>query len=325
MSAVANHIAYSTRPHPIGHWQGINGPVSVVVSPESPHPLSHHTLHTHTQMAVPVPVAEQPGQPVQAAAVAAAAVAEGIRNIGARVAEVKWYAEAMRAALDAAAVLVDEDVSAAEILDADLWDALSHACRQAPIPEATAHAAAKLFARVSSGAPLLPGAIRAAGDFISTVFELCDQAPAAFATGLLSDAIRDLSVAFSLHGNVDVNFLVCAPHLHVRAGDSCDLTWLVWSNQTAWVTRFATEAGGRLSVVAWEAMDAAGLARSHCLVQSPERREHMRKLEMSLLVAIKYVDKAIVALDIVRDAVALKGQILHQVIGNGNAHVPPWP
>ncbi|BAS84728.1 Os03g0419300 [Oryza sativa Japonica Group] len=274
-----------------------------------------------------VPVVEQP---VQAAATdwmgRLQVTAEGLRDIGALVAAAATRIQAARAALGEAAGLIGEDASAAETLDADVWSALAHA-GQAPIPDATVDAAAKLLATVSSGAPLLPGAIRAAGDLISTVFEIeidiDDQAAAAAPTGLLSEAIRDLSVAFglgSVHNNVEFHFLTCAPYLHVRAGDLTDLTWFAWSKQTERAKKLATEAELWINAAAWEAKDAAERARSHSLVQSPERNEHMGELQVSLLMATRYADKALAAVDMVRDAVESMDQTLHQAIGN--AHIP---
>uniref|UniRef100_A0A0E0KF40 Uncharacterized protein n=1 Tax=Oryza punctata TaxID=4537 RepID=A0A0E0KF40_ORYPU len=281
-----------------------------------------------------IPVAEQPEQPVQAAAVdwmgRLQVTAEALRDIGALVAAVTTYIQVTRTALDEATRLIAEDARAAEILDADVLASLAHA-GQAPIPDATVDAAAKLLASVSSGAPLLPGAIRAAGDLISTVFEIeiDDQAAAAAAaapTGLLSEAIRDLSIAFGLGGvqaNVEFHFLTCAPYLHVRGGDLTDLTWFSWSQQTKRAKKFATEAAARLNAAAWEAMDAAERVRSHCLVQSPERNDHMAELEMNLLMATRYANKALGAVDIVRDAVESMDQTLHHAIAN--AHIPIQP
>uniref|UniRef100_A0A0D9VVC6 Uncharacterized protein n=1 Tax=Leersia perrieri TaxID=77586 RepID=A0A0D9VVC6_9ORYZ len=54
---------------------------------------------------------------------------------------------------------------------------------------------------------------------------------------------------------------------------------------------------------------------------SPERKEHMRELEMDLLMAVRSVNKARAALD----AVASMDQTLHQAITiaiAANAHVP---
>ncbi|KAF0922449.1 hypothetical protein E2562_036565 [Oryza meyeriana var. granulata] len=261
-----------------------------------------------------VPVAEQP---VQAAAIHGVGMSqrmvEEIQDIGGMVAAVTTHLELIRSGLDVAAGLLGEDIDAAEILDADVLAVLVPE-GQAPLPYATVDAAAKLFASVSSGAPLLPGAIRDAGDLISAVFEFDHQAPAP--TGVLQIAITDLEIAFGFGAppiNVEDHFRDSAPYLHVQEGDP---TWLTWTQQTERAKQSANEALTRLNVVAWEAMDSVEILRSHCLVQSPERNEHMRGLEMNLLVAIKYVNKALVALNTVRDAVVLMDQILHQVIGN---------
>ncbi|EEC75485.1 hypothetical protein OsI_12074 [Oryza sativa Indica Group] len=242
-----------------------------------------------------VPVVEQP---VQAAATdwmgRLQVTAEGLRDIGALVAAAATRIQAARAALGEAAGLIGEDASAAETLDADVWSALAHA-GQAPIPDATVDAAAKLLATAAAAAP----------------------------TGLLSEAIRDLSVAFglgSVHNNVEFHFLTCGPYLHVRAGDLTDLTWFAWSKQTERAKRLATEAELWINAAAWEAKDAAERARSHCLVQSPERNEHMGELQVSLLMATRYADKALAAVDMVRDAVESMDQTLHQAIGN--SHIP---
>lgn len=281
-----------------------------------------------------VPEAELP---VQAAAAAATIdwmwytvhlTVEEIERITARVEAVTTALDAIRPALDMAVGLLGEDIYAAEILDDYMLAALVPAgAGQAPLPDATLDAAARTFATVSSGAPLLPGAIRAAGDLISTVFEIeidiDDQAAAAAPTGLLSEAIRDLSVAFglgSVHNNVEFHFLTCGPYLHVRAGDLTDLTWFAWSKQTERAKRLATEAELWINAAAWEAKDAAERARSHCLVQSPERNEHMGELQVSLLMATRYADKALAAVDMVRDAVESMDQTLHQAIGN--SHIP---
>uniref|UniRef100_A0A0D3FJW3 Uncharacterized protein n=1 Tax=Oryza barthii TaxID=65489 RepID=A0A0D3FJW3_9ORYZ len=133
------------------------------------------------------------------------------------------------------------------------------------------------------------------------------QAPIPDAT---VDAAAKL-LATVVHNNVEFHFLTCAPYLHVRAGDLTDLTWFAWSKQTERAKKLATEAELWINAAAWEAKDAAERARSHCLVQSPERNEHMGELEVSLLMATRYADKALAAVDMVRDAVESMDQTLH--------------
>uniref|UniRef100_A0A0E0KF42 Uncharacterized protein n=1 Tax=Oryza punctata TaxID=4537 RepID=A0A0E0KF42_ORYPU len=268
-----------------------------------------------------VPEAELP---VQAAAPAPALAldltVEEIQQIRARVGAVTTALEAIRQALDLAVGLIGEEICAAEILDDYMLDALVHA-GQAPLLDATLDAAARIFATVSSGAPLLPGSILNAGNLISATYDIVDQPPdPPTPDGLLNDAITDLQAAFAVEGlltDVGNHFLQCAEYLHVHPVDG-DPTWLAWTGHAQRANHSAAEALARLNVVAWEAMDAMELIRSHCLVQSPERNEHMGELERCLLTAIKYVDKALVAVDLVDDEVESMNQTLHQAIDDAN-------
>lgn len=153
-----------------------------------------------------VPEAELP---VQAAAAAAPIdwmwytvhlTVEEIVRITARVEAVTTALDAIRPALDMAVGLLGEDIYAAEILDDYMLAALVPAgAGQAPLPDATLDAAARTFATVSSGAPLLPGSILDVGNLISAAYDIVDQPPPDAPTpdGLLNDAITDLQAAFA--------------------------------------------------------------------------------------------------------------------------------
>ncbi|EAY90495.1 hypothetical protein OsI_12086 [Oryza sativa Indica Group] len=261
-----------------------------------------------------VPEAELP---VQAAAAAAPIdwmwytvhlTVEEIERITARVEAVTTALDAIRPALDMAVGLLGEDIYAAEILDDYMLAALVPAgAGQAPLPDATLDAAARTFATVSSGAPLLPGSILDVGNLISAAYDIVDQPPPDAPTpdGLLNDAITDLQAAFADGGLLtNVRNSTTAPPQQANY--------------------FATDALAMLNVVAWEAMDAMELIRSHCLVPWPERNEHMRELERCLLTAIKYIDKAIAAVGLVHGEVELMDQTLRQAIHDANIPANGW-
>uniref|UniRef100_A0A0E0D264 Uncharacterized protein n=1 Tax=Oryza meridionalis TaxID=40149 RepID=A0A0E0D264_9ORYZ len=281
-----------------------------------------------------VPEAELPVQAAAAAPIdwmwyTVHLTVEEIERITARVEAVTTALEAIRPALDMAVGLLGEDIYAAEILDDYMLAALVPAgAGQAPLPDATLDAAARTFATVSSGAPLLPGSILDVGNLISAAYDIVDQPPPDAPTpdGLLNDAITDLQAAFADGGlltNVRNHFHHCAAYLHVQPIDA-DPTWTAWTGQAQQANYFATDALAMLNVVAWEAMDAMELIRSHCLVQSPERNEHMRELERCLLTAIKYIHKAIAAVGLVHGEVELMDQTLRQAIHDANIPANGW-
>uniref|UniRef100_A0A0D9VVC1 Uncharacterized protein n=1 Tax=Leersia perrieri TaxID=77586 RepID=A0A0D9VVC1_9ORYZ len=221
------------------------------------------------------------------------------------------------------------DADAAEILDADMLAALAPPSAGQGDPsfpyDATLAAAATLFDTLSSGAPRLEGSIRAARDLISTEFALGVPKP---------EALRGLQSAFDGEGaffKLDHCFRVGAPMiLHVQEGDQ---TWEAWTREAYRIKQFSDEALKRMNIAGYEAMDAADLAGSHCLVKSPKRLDHMNEVKMDLLVGIEHVAKASAALDTVHETIELMEKILLQamgdahIAGNGFAnHIPanPW-